>query len=107
MRAVFVSLSIVHICLHLCRLINLLLANPYKIKKARLLTLISMISFKFQGKVKRYRSKTYISSKSEKNTIESLIITYYVHIHLDLVVATSKAFDVISMYKSLFIGNVQ
>ena len=27
---------------------------------------------------------------------------YYIHVHLDLVVATRKAFDVKNMYKSLF-----
>ena len=27
---------------------------------------------------------------------------YYIHVHLDLVVATRKAFDVTNMYKSLF-----
>ena len=29
-------------------------------------------------------------------------VLYYGHVHLDLVVATRKAFDVTSMYKSLF-----
>ena len=29
-------------------------------------------------------------------------LLYYVHIHLDLVVATRKAFDLKNMYKSLF-----